>query len=546
MKPFSTSGTLVDLVQKRLYPGTVHVSAGRIQAITPSEKAEINQYILPGFIDAHIHIESSMLIPSEFARLATPHGTVATVSDPHEIGNVLGIEGVRYMIQNGKEVPFHFYFGAPSCVPATPFETAGATISAEDIRQLFIEDKLVYLSEMMNFPAVLERNPLVMDKIKVAQELGLPIDGHAPGLRGKEAERYISAGISTDHECYTLEEALDKICCGMKILIREGSAAKNYEALHPLLKLHPESVMFCSDDKHSHELVEGHINQLVRRAVAEQGYDLMDVLRAACYHPAKHYKLPIGLLQVGDPADFIVVEDLHNFKVKQTYIQGQKVAEQGQTLIPSIQSQVVNQFHTAPKKPADFAVKAAGKTIQVIGALDGELTTETLQAPASIVNGNLVSNIDQDILKIAVLNRYANTPIAVAFIRGFGLKSGALASCIAHDSHNIVAVGTTDEELCAAVNAIIENKGGIACTAKGQTECLPLPIAGIMSHEDGYQVAQQYANLDRKSKELGSPLHAPFMTLSFMALLVIPSLKLSARGLFNAAQFCFTPLSLPE
>jgi adenine deaminase len=499
-----------------------------------------NQYILPGFIDAHIHIESSMLIPSEFARLATPHGTVATVSDPHEIGNVLGIEGVRYMIRNGKQVPFHFYFGAPSCVPATNFETAGACISAEEIKRLFVEDKLVYLSEMMNFPAVLNRDSLVMDKIRAAQELGLPVDGHAPGLKGDEAKRYIEAGITTDHECYSLEEALDKLRYGMKILIREGSAAKNYEALHPLIKSHPEQVMFCSDDKHPHELLKGHINEIVKRSIAEHGYDTMAVLRAACYNPVKHYHLDVGLLQKGDPADFIVVDNLRDFTVIQTYVRGQLVAEGGRTTISSIESDLVNNFETSEKKPSDFCIKATGDSIQVIGALDGELITKKLKGRPKVGNGYFVSNTQDDILKIAVVNRYCDAPAATAFIKGFGLKSGALASCIAHDSHNIVAVGVTDEELCRAVNAVIANKGGIALSVAGKTETLPLPIAGIMSHDDGYRVAASYASIETKAKELGSSLHDPFMTLSFMALLVIPSLKLSDKGLFDGDSFCFT------
>lgn len=540
MSGFIISGNIVDVINKKIYPGTVHVENGRIAAITPTVKALNDQYILPGFIDAHVHIESSMLVPSEFARLATPHGTVATVSDPHEIGNVLGIEGVRYMIENGKQVPFHFYFGAPSCVPATAFETSGATISVEEIHKLFTEDHLKYLSEMMNFPAVLNRDPLVMDKIKIAQELGLPIDGHSPGLHGADAERYISAGISTDHECYLLEEAQDKIRYGMHILIREGSAAKNYEPLHPLIKSTPEKVMFCSDDKHPHDLVKGHIDQLVKRSIQKHGYDTIDVLRIACYNPVIHYKLEVGLLQPGDSADFIVVDNLRDFNVKKTYIQGKLVAENGVTLIPSVESKVVNKFHTQPKAPSDFAIQAAGKTIQVIGALDGELITTKIHAPAKEVDGYLISNTNEDILKIAVVNRYSDIPVATGFIKGFGLKSGALASCIAHDSHNIVAVGVTDEELCQAINAIIENRGGISLIYKGKTEVLPLPIAGIMSHQDGYLVAQSYTKIEEMAKQLGSQLHDPFMTLSFMALLVIPSLKMSDKGLFDAEHFCFT------
>jgi len=544
MKKFSISGNIVDVIGKRIFPGTIQVENGVIASITPTETPLSTQYILPGFIDAHVHIESSMLIPSEFARLAVPHGTVATVSDPHEIGNVLGIEGVRYMLSNAAKTPFHFYFGAPSCVPATSFETAGATITAEDIHTLFVKDGLKYLSEMMNYPGVLARDPLVMDKIKVAKDLGLPVDGHAPGLKGAEAERYISAGITTDHECYTLAEALDKLKYGMKITIREGSAAKNYAALHPLLGTHPDQVMLCSDDKHPHELVKGHINELVKRSIVTHGYDTMDVLRCATYNPVKHYNLDVGLLQTGDPADFIVVNNLKDFTVLQTYIKGQLVAENGKTLIPSIPAKVVNHFSTSPKKEEDFAITSNGSQIQVIEALDGELITNKLLVKAKKDGKHLISDVDQDVLKLVVVNRYQNAPLSIAFIKGFGLKQGAIASCIAHDSHNIIAVGVTDKDLCAAVNAIIENKGGISIAHHGKIEVLPLPVAGIMSHEDGFMVAKKYAEIDQLAKQLGTPLHAPFMTLAFMALLVIPSLKLSDKGLFDGTTFAFTPLAM--
>lgn len=542
MDTFTVSGNIVDLSNKKIYPGVVHVKSGKILSIQPQNQVDSTQYILPGFIDAHIHIESSMLVPSEFARLATPHGTVATVSDPHEIANVLGIKGIRYMIENGKQVPFHFYFGASSCVPATTFESAGATITAANIEQLFEEDDLYYLSEMMNFPGVLHRDPLVMDKIAIAQKYNKPVDGHAPGLRGEQAEKYISAGISTDHECFTLEEALDKISFGMKILIREGSAAKNYEALHSLIKTHPDKVMFCSDDKHPHELVEGHINQLVQRSIVEKGYDTMDVLRSACYYPVQHYSLDVGLLREGDSADFILVNNLRDFKVKATYIKGQLVAQNGKTLIQRQKSTILNQFHCSPKQPADFAIKASPGQLQVIQAIDGQLITNKITMDAKIENGFFVADPSRDLLKIAVVNRYQNAPLAIGFIHSFGLKEGAIASCIAHDSHNIICVGVSDEEMCAAVNAIIKHKGGISAVSKGREMALPLPIAGIMSADEGHQVAQDYVKIDNFAKGLGTKLQAPFMTLSFMALLVIPSLKMSDKGLFDGTQFSFTTL----
>ena len=542
MEQLSVSGNIVDVVERKIYPGTIVVRDGRIDSITSCPDVSSHQFILPGFIDAHVHVESSMLAPSEFARLAAPHGTVATVSDPHEIGNVLGIEGVRYMIRNGSQVPFHFYFGVPSCVPTTSFETAGSTITAEEIRSLFEKDKLKYLSEMMNYPGVLARDPLVMHKIQVAKDLGLPIDGHAPGLKGQDAALYISAGISTDHECYTLQEALDKIKYGMKILIREGSAAKNYDALHALIGSHPDFVMFCSDDKHPHDLVKGHINELVKRSIVQHGYDTMDVLRCACYNPIKHYNLNVGYLQKGQSADFIIVDNLRNLSVLKTYIKGKLVAEHSKTLIPSMKNEVMNNFKVALKKEEDFVLKGFEGTLQVIQALDGELITKKLEVKAKVHDGHLTVDLEQDILKLAVINRYKNAPVAVAFINGFGLKRGALASCIAHDSHNIIAIGTNDEDMCRGVNAIIENQGGIAVVSDGQVEVLPLPIAGIMSPEDGYSVAKKYSILDEKAKQLGATLGAPFMTLSFMALLVIPSLKISDKGLFDGKSFSFTAL----
>lgn len=542
MSSFVESGNIIDVVNKQIFAGHVTVKDGTITSVIKDNTVTSQQYILPGFIDAHVHIESSMLIPSEFARLASVHGTVATVSDPHEIGNVLGIDGVRYMIDNSKKTPFHIYFGAPSCVPATSFETAGATIGSDEIRKLFVEDNLKYLSEMMNYPGVLARDALVMDKIKVAHELGLPVDGHAPGLKGDDAAKYISAGISTDHECFTLEEALDKLKYGMKILIREGSAAKNYDALQSLIRTHPDHIMFCSDDKHPHELVAGHINQLVRRAIVDQGHELMNVLRCACYNPLKHYGLDIGLLQPGDPADFITIDNLRDFHIKKTWVKGQCLAEGGKSLLPSQRAPIVNYFQATFKTVKDFEIIPKSDYIQVIEAKDGQLVTQKIVAKAKIDNGNVVSNPEDDVLKLAIVNRYGNAPVAIGFIHNMGLKRGAIASCIAHDSHNIIATGVTDKDICDAINAIIAEKGGISVADNGNTVVLPLPVAGIMSHLDGYEVAKKYAELDRLSKDLGSKLSAPFMTLSFMALLVIPSLKLSDKGLFDGEVFAFTNL----
>jgi len=541
---FTITGNLVDIWQKKIYPAAVTVVNGKIEAITNLEKeGEPLPYILPGFIDSHVHIESSMLVPRQFARLAVVHGTVATISDPHEIANVCGMKGVEYMIENGKTVPFKFFFGAPSCVPATIFETAGATLDADEVTALLQKEEIPYLSEMMNFPGVLYNDPVVMQKIQAARQAGKPIDGHAPGLRGEQARQYIEAGepgqviISTDHECFTREEALDKLQYGMKIIIREGSAARNFEALIDLLKDYPQHILFGSDDKHPDSLVAGHINQLCARAVTK-GIDVFSVLQAAAVNPVLHYKLPVGLLRAGDAADFIVTSDLQQFHVLQTYINGELVAENGHSRIASQTSGHINNFNCSSKTIADFQMPWKGETtVPVIEALDGQLITNKLMLPPKTSDGYMVSDTERDILKIAVVNRYTNAVVALAFIKNVGLKQGAIASSVAHDSHNIVAVGVDDESLCRAVNLVIEQQGGVSCVSPQASLVLPLPVAGLMSAEDGYKVASSYTAIDAMAKSLGSTLAAPFMTLSFMALLVIPHLKLSDLGLFDGDAF---------
>jgi len=543
-------GNLVDVHQKKIYPAEVAVDSGRIGSIKQINVTELKaqHYILPGFIDAHVHIESSMLVPSEFARLAVIHGTVATVSDPHEIANVCGMEGVRFMIENGKTVPFKFHFGAPSCVPATNFETAGATLDADEVSKLLQDDDIYYLSEMMNFPGVLNEDKEVMRKIAAAHHLLKPVDGHAPGLRGDDAKKYIAAGITTDHECFTKEEALDKLQSGMKIIIREGSAAKNFEALIDLLHEYPNQMMFCSDDKHPDSLVAGHINQLCARAVAK-GINLFNVLQAACVNPVLHYKMRVGLLQEGNPADFIVTKDLENFEVLQTYIDGELVADNGKSKVKSQKlKKEINNFSCSKKNITDFEISLTshpampiviGTPGTAIEALDGQLITNKTSFMPKVEKGNIISDPEQDILKIVVVNRYKNVPVAKAFIKNFGLKTGALASSVAHDSHNIVAVGVDDENICDAVNMIIEHRGGISFVSDDTQMIVPLAVAGLMSDENGYKVAEQYSLIDKAVKYAGSTLSAPFMTLSFMALLVIPHLKLSDLGLFDGDRFEF-------
>ncbi|WP_400079246.1 adenine deaminase [Winogradskyella sp. R77965] len=535
-------GNIVDILNRKIFKGEITIENGKIISIEEKD-CEENYYILPGFVDAHIHIESSMLVPSEFAKVAVQHGTVATVSDPHEIANVLGVKGVEFMVENGKQTPFKFNFGAPSCVPATSFESAGAVIDSDDIKTLMEYPDIKYLAEMMNYPGVIYDDEEVLKKIEWAKHYNKPIDGHAPGLRGDDLTKYISAGISTDHECFTYEEGLEKLQKGMKVIIREGSAAKNFEALIDLLDNHYENMMFCSDDKHPDDLLLGHINQLCARAVAKD-IDVFKVLQVACINPVKHYNLDVGLLQVGDVADMVVVENLKAFKTLQTYIDGELVFSNGVSKIKHIEFENLNNFNTDKKQISDFRFESSADKIRVIECLDGELVTNEIIANALIEDGNLVSNTETDVLKMTVVNRYKNEKPSIAFIKNFGLKEGAIASSVGHDSHNIIAVGVSDEAICEAVNLLVENEGGICAVSNSEQKVIALPVAGIMSDQNAETIGKQYAELDKIAKELGSQLNAPYMSLSFMALLVIPSLKLSDKGLFNGSLFQFTNLEV--
>jgi adenine deaminase len=531
-------GQIVDIHNREIYQGTVVVNGDRITKIEKDDRRRLSAasplpYILPGFIDSHVHIESSLLIPSEFARLAVRHGTVATVSDPHEIVNVLGLQGLDFMLENAEQVPFYFFFGAPSCVPATPFETAGAEINVTDIEDIFEDKRIKFLSEMMNWPGVLFNDTTVLAKLQAAKDAGRPVDGHAPGLTGEQAITYIQHGITTDHECYMLNEAQDKLAAGMKIQIRQGSASRNFEELHPIIGTHPDQVMFCTDDAHPDMLVKGEIDYHVRRSL-ELGYDLFDVLRIASKNPVDHYGLPVGLLRPGDSADFIIVNNLVDVDILETWIHGKQVAAKGETLIESVATGTpINNFGANPITTADIVRQDTGQ-VRVIVAHDGLIvTSEEILSPA-----------DADVLKIVVVNRYHDAPPAVAYIKGFGLKKGALASSVAHDSHNIVAVGVSDDDIVNAINGVIEYKGGLAVSSEESTEVIALPVAGLMSEDDAFQVAERYTAIDSLVKQFGSALQAPFMTLSFMALLVIPDLKLSDKGLFDGRTFQFVDVAV--
>lgn len=535
---FRLTAHLVDVLNERVLPADITVTEGRIAAVDPAS-SEPTTYACPGFVDAHVHVESSLLVPSEFGRAAALHGTVATVSDPHEIANVVGIAGVRYMLDSAAQTLVKIHFGAPSCVPATMFETAGACLDVEDVAKLLDDPHIGYLSEMMNYPGVIHDDPIVLGKIRAAQDRGKPIDGHAPCVRGADAKKYFAAGISTDHECVSIDEAREKLALGVKILIREGSAARNFEALCGIIPDHWKQCMFCTDDMHPDLLIGGHIDRHVRRAVAK-GFEVMKVLRMACVNPVEHYRMNVGLLRVGDPADFIELADLRDFRVLRTYIDGHLVAEANQPRMPSVPISAINQFVKTVHPPADFAIPSKGARVLVIEAIDGELITRRVIESARIENGHAIADPARDLLKIAVVNRYRSEKPAVAFVKGIGLRRGAIASSVAHDSHNIVAVGVDDASLAAAVNAVMDSGGGLAVFDGKAVDILPLPVAGLMSTEPFENVAAAYSRIDRLAKELGTPLRAPFMTLSFLALLVIPELKLSDRGLFDCARMGFT------
>ncbi len=540
---FRVGGNIVDLANGEVFPGIVAVRDGLIEHIERTSET-YDHYLIPGFVDAHIHVESSMLAPAEFSRMASVHGTVATVSDPHEIANVLGVAGVEYMIAESRRGAVKVHYGAPSCVPATEFESAGAVLGPTEVEALLRRPDIFYLSEVMNFPGVLHGDASLMAKIAAAKKAGKPVDGHAPQLRNPQAAAYAAAGISTDHECTTLDEALDKIAAGMMILIREGSAARNYDALEPLIFSHPERCMFCSDDLHPDSLALGHINLLARRAVAA-GATPLTALRIATLNAVNHYRLPVGLLRPGDAADFLVVEDLRDFAVRQTWIGGRLVAENGRSLLPYQSPAQINCFNAGKIRAESLKIPCPGATarVNIIAVEDGQLVTGREEHEIATVDGEIQSLPERDFLKMAVLNRYvpAARP-ALALVTNFGLERGAIASSVAHDSHNIIAVGADDESLCRAINLLIENQGGV-CAVSEDAECLvPLPIAGLMSDRDADEVAALYAEVEKLAQKLGSPLRAPLMTLSFMALLVIPELKLSDRGLFDGATFSFTPL----
>lgn len=532
-------GKLVDIHKKDIYPAQIETEGRNIKSITAVESVD-EVYIMPGLIDAHIHIESSMLTPGSFALAAVSRGTTGVVADPHEIANVLGKRGVDYMIDDAAKVPLKFYFGAPSCVPATHFESSGAVVGPDEIEALFKEGRVKFLAEMMNFPGVISGDPEVMRKIEIARSQNMVIDGHAPGLSGEALKKYVSAGISTDHECTDINEAEEKLKLGMKILIREGSAARNLDSLKELIATNTENVMLCSDDLHPEMLAGRHLDMIVADLV-KQGFDLFDVLACCTINPVKHYGLDCGLLRQGDPADFIIVNSPREMKVLSTWIDGEEVFDGDKALFSYDGSGQVNNFNSSEVDATMIKVKRGGPKLRVIDVFDGQLFTGS-GFSRSGTGEYMESDQERDILKLVVKDRYRDAPPATAFIRGFNIKNCALASSVAHDSHNIICTGTSDDFITQAINAVIRMKGGLAVVSAEKTLTLELPVAGIMSDLPAVEVASKYEELSEYVKKSGCRMTAPFMTLSFMALLVIPELKLSDRGLFDTLKFSLVPL----
>lgn len=544
------SGRLLDIENEKILKVDICIENGIIKSIAENPDVSDNaDYIMPGFIDSHVHIESSMLRPSEFAKIAIRHGVTGVVTDPHEIANVLGEKGIDYMIDDSRNVRFNFMFGCPSCVPATAFETSGTTLDSSAVERLMKRQDIGFLSEMMNYPGLLMDDKEVWAKIAAAKNAGKHIDGHAPGLRGVDLKKYVEAGIETDHECSTLAEAEEKIVDGMMVQIREGSAAKNFDALWHLIDRYPEKVMMCTDDKHPDDLVSGYINKMADRAV-QNGCNIWNALKASSVNAAKHYGIKHPVIKVGERAEFIVAND--RFDVHETYIDGFKVFDEkggvsADFIVGRADSNLEfpNVMNHEKISADDVIVKSNGNfaCVKVIDVEDGQLYTKETAERLSVKNGAVLSSVEKDVLKIVVVNRYdKNARPAVAYIRGFGLENGAIASTIAHDSHNIISVGTDDDSIVAAVNKLIDMKGGIVAIDDMGQSSLNLPIAGLISDKGGDEVADEYRKVNEKVKSMGSPLKAPFMTLSFMALLVIPELKLSDKGLFDGNRFGFVCL----
>lgn len=559
---------MLDVITDSIYPARISVEGGFFKEIVPivindDSELDISGIILPGFIDSHIHIESTMLTPAQFAKLAVRFGTTSVVCDPHEIVNVAGTDGIDFMIENSKSVPFNFYFSIPSCVPATCFETSGAILDSETIGELLKKDEAVALGEMMNFPGVINGDGEVLAKLEKAKELGKPIDGHAPLLSGKDLDKYIAEHISTDHECSNFAEAIEKKEKGMKIMVREGSSAKNMEALfdfsdrldywknHESFGKMPNEVLekrihlpifdfIVSDDKHTTDLIKGHLNESIKKAI-DLEVSPISAIEMVTVNPSTHYNLNTGAIVKGMQADYVVVDNLNDLNILKTYVAGKCVFDGENVLFDVEETEFKNTFDVSKKESEDFEISCdePSADVNVIRCFNGELITEAESATLETKNGFVQPDLEEDILKIAVVERYGGNSIANGFITGFNLKKGAIASSVAHDSHNIVVVGTNSEDMANAVNCLIDNEGGFAIVDGDFEDSLALPIAGLMTNEDSHEVAEKLEKLHKTAADFGCKLDSPFMTMSFMALLVIPAIKISDKGLFDCINFEF-------
>jgi adenine deaminase len=542
-----SNARIVDVFSGEVKAGAVAIAGGRIAGIGDyAARTTIDlggRYIAPGFIDSHVHIESAMTCVGEFARAVAVRGTTAVVADPHEIANVLGAAGVRHMLASAEHQPVRILFTLPSCVPATEMETAGARLTAADLEPFFAEPAVVGLGEMMNYPGVLAGDPEVLNKIAAARRHGKPVDGHAPGLAGKGLAAYVAAGIGSDHECTTAAEALEKLAAGMQIMIRQGTGARNLEALLPVVsERNARRLMWCTDDRHPHDLLtEGHIDSMVAAAV-RAGLELVTAVRMATLNPAERFGLShLGAIAPGRQADLVVFSDPGCQRIEEVYVGGRPVAQDGRMVagVPAPATVPVPPSMSLGSQALDFSVPAGGRQVRVIDLIPDQILTRHSLEPAPVEAGRLVSDPRRDLLKIAVVERHTGSGrIGLGMVRGFGLRQGALASSVAHDSHNILVVGVTDAEMRAAVAEVAAMGGGIAAAVGGRTAAkLPLPVAGLMSLEPMQAVSDAMDRLVQTAREFGSPLKEPFMALSFLALPVIPELKITDRGLVDVLQF---------
>lgn len=549
-----SGGCIANLLSGEVHRADVAIHKGRIagfECCSARKTLDLEGLILaPGFIDGHVHIESSMVTVPEYARAVVPRGTTTVVADPHEIANVWGEAGVRYMLESSRYVPLNVLIMLPSCVPATDLETAGAALDADALAGLMHEERVMGLAEVMNYPGVIFRDPEVMKKIRLAG--GKRIDGHAPGLKGRDLSAYISAGISSDHECTTLPEAEEKLRKGMYIMLREGSAAKNLSDLLPLVTpKNARQFLFVSDDRHPADILgEGHIDFMVRLAI-EQGLDPIIALQIASINAAQYLGFrDLGAISPGYRADIAVLDELEKLKVVKVIKDGKVVAEDGDLIarLPIPTASRHKPMQIGPIGPQSFAIAADSGPARVIGVIPNQIITKSLQLSPKVLEGKVVSDIDRDILKMAVVERHKTTSnVGLGLVQGFGLASGALATSVAHDSHNIAVVGVSDEEMLAAVLAVVGMGGGLVAVAGGEVlASLPLPVAGLLSEGYMRDVAEGIADCIDAAHRLGCKLEDPFMTLSFLCLPVIPELKLTDRGLVDVKAFRLVPMFMRE